>query len=95
MNRRQLTRLLLVAFALLVNAVPARAETVLRIVMNSDLKILDPIWNTAFVIRDHGYMIYDTLFATDAERRDQAADGRPHRDFRPTSSPIPSPCATA
>src|SRR4249920_1893028 len=45
----------------------AEAETVLRIVMNSDLKILDPIWNTAFVIRDHGYMIYDTLFATDAE----------------------------
>ena len=35
--------------------------------MNSDLKILDPIWNTAFVIRDHGYMIYDTLFATDAQ----------------------------
>ena len=76
MNRRQLTRLLLVAFALLVNAVPARAETVLRVVMNSDLKILDPIWSGAYVVRDHGYMIYDTLFATDAngEIRPQMVD---------------------
>jgi peptide/nickel transport system substrate-binding protein len=76
MNRRQLTRLLLVAFALLANAVPARAETVLRVVMNSDLKILDPIWSGAYVVRDHSYMIYDTLFATDAngEIRPQMVD---------------------
>jgi hypothetical protein len=75
-NRRQLTRLLLVAFALLANAVPARAETVLRVVMNSDLKIVDPIWSGAYVTRDHGYMIYDTLFATDAngEIRPQMVD---------------------
>src|SRR5215813_3128857 len=59
---------LLAAAALSVAAAPAvHAESVLRIVMNSDLKILDPIWNTAFVIRDHGYMVYDTLFAIDAE----------------------------
>ena len=34
--------------------------------MHSDLKILDPIWTTAYIVRNHGYMIYDTLFATDA-----------------------------
>ena len=33
--------------------------------MHSDLKILDPIWTTAYIVRNHGYMIYDTLFATD------------------------------
>ena len=33
--------------------------------MHSDLKILDPIWTTAYIIRNHGYMVYDTLFATD------------------------------
>ena len=44
----------------------AWAETTLRAVMNSDLKVLDPIWSGAYVVRDHGYMIYDTLFATDA-----------------------------
>src|SRR5215510_6987500 len=47
-------------------AVAAHAETTLRVVMHSDLKILDPIWTTAYIVRNHGYMIYDTLFATDA-----------------------------
>jgi peptide/nickel transport system substrate-binding protein len=45
---------------------PASAETTLRVVMHSDLKILDPIWTTAYIVRNHGYMVYDTLFATDA-----------------------------
>src|SRR5262252_4202209 len=47
-------------------APPARAETTLKVVMHSDLKIVDPIWTTAYIVRNHGYMIYDTLFATDA-----------------------------
>ncbi len=38
----------------------------LRAVMNSDLKIIDPIWTTAYISRNHGYMVYDTLFALDA-----------------------------
>src|SRR5262247_3046135 len=46
---------------------PARAETTLKVVMHSDLKIVDPIWTTAYIVRNHGYMIYDTLFATDAK----------------------------
>src|SRR6476620_11706767 len=46
-------------------AAPALAQTTLRAVMHSDLKILDPIWTTAYIVRNHGYMIYDTLFATD------------------------------
>ncbi len=33
--------------------------------MHSDLKILDPVWTTAYITRNHGYMIYDTLFAID------------------------------
>ena len=48
-------------------AVPAAAQTTLRVVKHSDLKIVDPIWTTAYITRDHGYMIYDTLFATDAQ----------------------------
>src|SRR5215468_7572076 len=46
-------------------AAPAQAEKTLRAVMHSDLKILDPIWTTAYIVRNHGYMVYDTLFATD------------------------------
>jgi peptide/nickel transport system substrate-binding protein len=45
--------------------VATRAETVLRAVMHSDLKIIDPVWTTANITRNHGYMIYDTLFALD------------------------------
>ena len=52
---------------LVVLTAPARAETTLRVVMHSDLKIIDPIWTTAYISRNHGYMIYDTLFAMDAK----------------------------
>lgn len=40
-------------------------ESILKVVPDSDLKILDPIWTTAYTTRNHGYMIYDTLFALD------------------------------
>ncbi len=43
----------------------ASAESVLRIVPHADLKNLDPIWTTAYITRNHGYMVYDTLFAQD------------------------------
>ena len=33
--------------------------------MHSDVKILDPIWTTAYIQRNHGYMVWDTLFAMD------------------------------
>jgi len=49
------------------NAPAAIAETVLRVVPHSGLKILDPIWTTAYITRNHGYMIYDTLFTLDPE----------------------------
>jgi peptide/nickel transport system substrate-binding protein len=45
---------------------PAAAQT-LKVVMHSDVKILDPIWTTAYIVRNHGYMIYDTLLAVDAQ----------------------------
>ena len=57
---------LLAACALAIpGAATAQQPKTLRVVMHSDLKILDPIWTTAFIVRNHGYMIYDTLFALD------------------------------
>ncbi len=45
---------------------PASAEeSVLRVVPHADLKNIDPIWTTAYITRNHGYMVYDTLFAMD------------------------------
>ena len=35
-------------------------------VMHSDLRIIDPIFTTAYITRDHGYMVYDTLVAPDS-----------------------------
>ena len=37
----------------------------LRFIAQSDLRVLDPIWTTAYITRNHGYMVFDTLFALD------------------------------
>ena len=42
-------------------------KSILRGVSDGDLKILDPIWTTAYVTRNHGYKVWDTLFALDAQ----------------------------
>jgi peptide/nickel transport system substrate-binding protein len=62
-----LRRLAMFAAAIwLVQAGPAMAQRTVRLVPHSDLKVLDPIWTTAFITRNHGYMVYDVLFAKDA-----------------------------
>ena len=53
------------AATLMLGQSPASAEKVLKIVPHADLKNLDPIWTTAYITRNHGYMVYDTLFAVD------------------------------
>ncbi|MEI7876173.1 MAG: ABC transporter substrate-binding protein [Alphaproteobacteria bacterium] len=62
-NGRTVKWMLAAATAVLMSA-SAQAQT-LKVVMHSDVKILDPIWTTAYIVRNHGYMIYDTLFAVD------------------------------
>jgi len=68
----------------LASAPALQAQTVTA-VMQSGIRILDPIITTAHITRDHGYMIYDTLLATDANSKIQpqmvdkwevSADGR-------------------
>ena len=48
-------------------AMPAQAESTLRIHQTGDLAIIDPIMTTATPTRDMAYMIWDTLFAMDAD----------------------------
>jgi peptide/nickel transport system substrate-binding protein len=43
------------------------AGQTLKVAMGSDVKIFDPIWSTAYAQRDFGYMVWDTLFALDAD----------------------------
>ncbi len=50
---------------------------VLRFVPQSNLTLLDPIITTAAVTANHGYMVFDTLFATNTalEAKPQMAEG--------------------
>ena len=49
---------------------PAGTRT-LRMVPQANLTSIDPIWTTANITRNHGFMVYDTLFGMDAEFRAQ------------------------
>lgn len=56
-------------------ATQAEAKTI-KAVMHAPLRVLDPVITTAYITRDHGYMIYDTLVAMDDkfQVRPQMAD---------------------
>ena len=62
---------LLLALAGLLLAAPVSAQSTIRIVMHSDLKIVDPIWASTQISRTHGYMVYDTLFGLDEQLKPQ------------------------
>ena len=68
-SRRQMVRGATATVTLATLGAPAvRAQKdarTLRFVAEADLKILDPIWTTAYITRNHGYLVYDTLFGTD------------------------------
>src|SRR5436305_4125874 len=65
-------------------AMPALAAgpKTITAVMHSDLRVTDPIITTAYITRDHGYMVYDTLLATDSNFKiqPQMADWKDPRD---------------
>ena len=58
--------LLASAIALAAAVSSAASAQTYKIVMHSDLKVLDPIWSGAYIVRNYGYLVYDTLFAMDA-----------------------------
>src|SRR4051812_13113500 len=52
--------------AILATPASAAGTKTITAVMHSDLRVTDPIITTAYITRDHGYMVYDTLLATDS-----------------------------
>ncbi|MBP1180845.1 ABC transporter substrate-binding protein [Methylobacterium sp. PvR107] len=42
------------------------ASRTLKFIPQADLTVLDPIWTTAYVTRNHGLAVFDTLYGTDA-----------------------------
>jgi peptide/nickel transport system substrate-binding protein len=79
MTRRRTLGLMagMAALPLAKPAIAQSAASTLRFVPASDLPSLDPIWTTGYVVRNHGYMVFDTLFAMDAafKVRPQMAQG--------------------
>jgi peptide/nickel transport system substrate-binding protein len=69
---------------LLHTGIAAAQSNVLRVRPFGDLKGIDPVTNSDYMARNHGYMIYDTLFAMDdklqikpqmLEKYETSADG--------------------
>src|SRR6266478_8304898 len=72
-NRRQIVRRAAAATAIAALGTPSvhaeKDPQTVRFVPQADLKVLDPIWTTAYITRNHGYLVYDTLFGTDEQLR--------------------------
>lgn len=45
----------------------AQGQRVLRFIPQADVAVLDPIWTTSYQTRDHGFLVFDTLFGQDAQ----------------------------
>ena len=57
-------------------AVRAQSATTLRFTPQQDLVTLDPVTTTAYISRNHGFMVFDTLYGMDGDFKAHAADGR-------------------
>ena len=55
----------------------ATSQRVLKFVPQSDLTVLDPVWTTATVTRNHAFLVFDTLYGLDTDFRPhpQMAEG--------------------
>ena len=43
------------------------SSQLLKFIPQSDLSVLDPHWTTAYVTRNHGFMVFDTLYGTNGQ----------------------------
>jgi len=67
MRAADLSRRLLLAvlFGVIANAAAMAQPKVLRVVPQSDIAVLDPMFGTAWISMIHGEMVYESLFAWD------------------------------
>jgi len=49
----------------------APGARVLKFIPQADLAVLDPIWTTAYVTRNHGFLVFDTLYGQDDQYKAQ------------------------
>ncbi len=67
------------------NIARGASARVLKFIPQADLAVLDPVWTTAYITRNHGMMVFDTLYGQDSAFQPQpqmvegaqtSADGR-------------------
>ena len=51
--------------------VRAQAQTTLKLIPQADLTVVDPIFTTAYVTRNHAFAVFDTLYGQDSQFRPQ------------------------
>src|SRR5262249_59314445 len=56
------------ALMMILVSAASQAQSVLRLISQSDLTVLDPVFSTANITSNHGYMVYDQLFGLDSKR---------------------------
>lgn len=49
--------------------VRAETQSVLRFIPQADVTVLDPVWSSVYVTRNHGYLVFDTLYGQDSHFR--------------------------
>ena len=58
--KNNISSILVFAFLLLLQGCGGQT---LRVAPHTELKVFDPIWTTAYITRNHGFLVYDTLFS--------------------------------
>jgi peptide/nickel transport system substrate-binding protein len=49
----------------------AASASTLTFIPQADLAVLDPVWTSAYVTRNHGFLVFDTLYGIDSNYRAQ------------------------
>lgn len=77
MRQRGLIAAVLTAIAAALPLSAAQADPVnAKVVMHAPLRVLDPVLTNAYITRNHGYLVYDTLHddSVELERKLRAAE---------------------
>jgi peptide/nickel transport system substrate-binding protein len=53
------------------NIARSAGTSVLKFIPQADLAVLDPVWTTAYVTRNHAMLVFDTLYGTDRRLQPQ------------------------
>src|SRR3954469_12947218 len=71
MHRRSLLRAGVTVSMAAPQIARGQGSKVVKFVPQADLAVLDPVYATAYVARNHAFLVYDTLYGLDADYRPQ------------------------